>query len=90
MQWPTACMVSHHHWASAQLDPDGQLLLPPHWAYMATVTLHPAVVVVAADVAASNTHHKLCCVGHLFGILGSVGSCEASGLDNDRHLASSG
>lgn len=54
-----ACMVSHHHWASAQLEADGQLLLPPHWAYLAAVVLHPAVdVVVAAGVAASRTHQK--------------------------------
>ncbi len=59
MQLPIACMVSRHHWASAQLEADGQLLLPPHWAYLATVVLHPAVVVVAADVAASKTHHRI-------------------------------
>ena len=72
MQLPSACMLSHHHWASAQLEADGQLLLPPHWAYLVTVMLHPAVdVVVAAGVAASKTHHRLCRVGHLVGILGS-------------------
>lgn len=59
VQLPIACMVSHHHWASAQLEADGQLLLPPHWAYLAKVVLHPAVdVVVAAGVAASRTHRR--------------------------------
>ena len=73
VQLPIACMVSHHHWASAQLEADGQLLLPPHWAYLATVVLHPAVdVVVAAGVAASTTHQRFTLCWHLVGILGSV------------------
>ena len=32
----------------------------------------------------------LCRVGHLVGILGSLGICEANGLENDKLLANSG
>ncbi len=44
--------LSNHHWASAQFEADGQLVMPPHWPYLATLVVQPDDgALVAAGVA---------------------------------------